>query len=136
MSNSEDSKKVFFPKPIEIKIADAIFVKIKNNMMLFKDLNKNKVHFSTFIIGSKIDFHLTFEDKDATKKHFKFLELHVDWDYLLEQIIQEVVEHRHTIFRVTKIDDPEIKDLEVDILQTQLIAKICLKSTFTKIYIL
>ena len=117
MSNSEDSKKVFFPKPIEIKIADAIFVKVKNNMMLFKDLNTKKVHFSVFMIGSIIDFHLTLEDEhNSKKKHIKLLELQIDWDYLLDQIIREVIEHRHLIFRETKIDDPELQELEIDLL--------------------
>ena len=77
-----------------------------------------------FIIGPIYDFHLTLENEsDPKKKHIKLLQVQIDVEFLLEQIIREVVEHRHTIFRVTKIDDPEIQDLEVDIHQTQLIAK-------------
>ena len=125
MSISEEQKKLLFPKSLEVKIADTIFILFRKNMLLIKALNIEKVHFSMFIIGPIFDFHLTLEnERDPKKKHIKLLQLQLDIEFLLEQIIREVVKHGHTIFRVTKIDDPELQDLEIDIHQTQLLMKL------------
>jgi hypothetical protein len=56
---------------------------MQKNMMLVKDLSKGNVHFSVFIVGPMIDFHLTQEPKDGVKKeHVQLLRLQFDWSFL------------------------------------------------------
>jgi hypothetical protein len=87
----EKSKQSKLPKPIEVKIADVIFLKMRNNMVLFKDLSNPQVHYSAFIIGSKFDFHITQENQvDSKKKHVQLLELEIDWKYLAEKMVQDL----------------------------------------------
>ena len=67
---NKQKKPNHLPKPIEVKVADTIFLKMRNNMVLFKDLTNPKVHYSGFIIGSKFDFHVTQENQvNSKKKH-------------------------------------------------------------------
>jgi hypothetical protein len=35
-----------FPKPLEIKVADVLFSAVRKNLMLFKDLGNEHIHYS------------------------------------------------------------------------------------------
>jgi hypothetical protein len=120
----EVPKKIHFTKPMEIKIAEALFLKFSKNMILIKELSKQKIHYSAFIIGSKIDFHLTLEDeKDPEKRHISLIEIQMDFEYLLEQIAREMIDKRQEIFQITTIDDPKIQKLKINIFQSEFLAK-------------
>jgi hypothetical protein len=76
-------------KPIEVKIADAIFLKMQNNMVLFKDLSNPKVHYSCFIIGSKFDFHIARENQaDSKKSMFNCLNLRLIGNTFLKELLK------------------------------------------------
>ena len=103
------------PKPMEVKIADAIFLKMRNNMILFKDLNNPKVHYSAFVIGSKFDFHITQENQvDSKKKYVQLLEFEIDWKYLTERMVQDLKVNLSGILHRVKINDPKWQDMEIE----------------------
>jgi hypothetical protein len=80
MSSRDEHNTLPLPKPIEIKLADVLFVAMRRTLFLFKDLGKQHVHCSFFIIGSAIDCHETLE---VDHKHIPLLEL--DWQVLLQE---------------------------------------------------
>lgn len=101
-------------KPLEMKIADAVFFKIRNNMLLIKDLNHPKVHYSAFLFGSTLDIHITSENcSDSRKKHTQVAKLEIDWDFFIQQVIEYVRNNRNNIIKTVKMDDPEWQDLEI-----------------------
>ena len=111
-----------FPKPLEVKIADAIFLKMRNNMFLFKDLSNPKMHYSAFIIGSKFIFHITKENQVNTKKkHIDLLELEIDWNYLSQKMIQDLKTNLSGIIQKVKTDDPNWHDMEIEYISPEML---------------
>jgi len=110
---------------MKMKIADALLIVMQKNMMLFKDLSKNNVHFSVFIIGSMIDCHVTLEPKGSVKKkHVQLFKLQFDWRFLIERMIQDVLANWNSIFQRVKINDPEWQNLEVEFIPIQLLIEL------------
>lgn len=113
------------PKPMEVKIADAIFLKVRNNMVLFKDLSKPKIHYSAFIIGSKFDLHITQENQvDSKKKHVQLLELQIDWKYLFERMAQDLRANLSSIIHEAKTDDPDWQDMEIEYMSPEMLREL------------
>jgi hypothetical protein len=50
-----------------MKVADAIFLKMRNSMILVKDLSNPRVHYVAFMYGSTFDLHITKESEVDTK---------------------------------------------------------------------
>jgi hypothetical protein len=92
-----------FPKSVEVKLADVLFFAMKKNLMLFKDLGNEQVHYSVFIRGSLIDFHKTLEDQH---RHIQLAEIEFDWQFLMGRIVQGVWTNWRSIFQAVKTDDP------------------------------
>ena len=111
-----------FPRPLEVKIADAIFLKMRNNMFLFKDLSNPKMHYSAFIIGSKFIFHITKENQVNTKKkHIDLLELEIDWNYLSQRMVQDLKTNLSGIIYKIKTDDPNWQDMEIEYMSPEML---------------
>ena len=66
MSKSNEHDLATFPTPIEIKLADVLFLAVRKHLWLFKDLTASRyVHYTMVMNGSLIDFHKTIEDQGA-----------------------------------------------------------------------
>ena len=110
---------------MEIKIADAIFLKIKKNMFLIKDLSNPKIHYSAFMIGSNFDLHITAENEsDPKKKHTQLVRLQVDWEFLLENLVNDIKNNLNSIFQHVKTSDPVWQDMEIKYISTENLEKI------------
>jgi hypothetical protein len=116
MPNPDEQEIAPFPKPIEMNLADVVFIAMRKNLMLFKDLSTKHVHYSFFINGCFIDCHQTLETE---KKHIPLLKLEFDWQFLLRKISEEIIANWRSIFQTIKVDDPEWKDLEVEFIPMQ-----------------
>ena len=105
-----------------MKLADAIFLKMRNNMVLVKDLSNPQVHYSVFITGSRFDLHITEETKvDSKKKHVQLLNLQFDWHFFIEKMVQDILANWNSIFQKVKIYDPKWKDLRVEFIPIQVL---------------
>ena len=114
-----------FPKPLEVKIADAIFLKMRNNMFLFKDLSNPKIHYSAFIIGSKFIFHMTYENQvDSKNEHVDLLEFEIDWKYLSEKMIQDLKTNLSSIIQKVKTDNPDWQDMEIEYMSPEMLKEL------------
>jgi len=111
MSGSQEHKAIFSPIPYEIRLSDVMFLSVRNNLMLFKDLGKKQVHYSMFVYGSTIDIHKTLEAQD---KHTQLIMIEIDWQFLMKRVNQEVRAKWKSIFQEVRITDPEWSDLEID----------------------
>ncbi|MGB8781013.1 MAG: hypothetical protein WCD81_10250 [Candidatus Bathyarchaeia archaeon] len=121
MSSPKKDNAIQFPKPMEIKLADVLFLSMRKNLMLFKDLAHKNVHYSLFIRGSLIDFHETFED---THKHLALIEIEFDWQFLMGRVFQEMRRNWRSIFQIVKTDDPKWADLEVDFIPAKAVIEL------------
>jgi hypothetical protein len=121
MSSRDEHTTTPFPKPIEIKLADVLFFAMRKNLILFKDLGKQHIHYSFFIHGSTIDCHQTLE---VDHKHIPLLKLEFDWQLLLQRVMKEVRANWRAIFQIVKIDDPEWMDLEVEFIPVQVLMEL------------
>jgi len=121
LSNPQKDDAIPFPKPMEIKLADVLFLSMRKNLMLFKDLTRKNVHYSLFIRGSLIDFHETFED---THKHLALIEIEFDWQFLMGRVFQEMRRNWRSIFQIAKTDDPKWADLEVDFIPAKMVMEL------------
>jgi len=106
---------------MEIKLADVLFLSMRKNLMLFKDLAHKNVHYSLFIRGSLIDFHKTFED---THKHLTLIEIEFDWQFLMGRVFQEMRHNWRSILQIVKTDDPKWTDLEVDFIPAKIVMEL------------
>jgi hypothetical protein len=121
MSGRDEHTATPFPKPIEIKLSDVLFLAMRKNLMLFKDLSKHHVHYSFFIYGSTIDCHETLE---VDHKHIPLLKIEFDYQVLLQRVMQEVKDNWRAILQIVKIADPEWKDLEVEFIPMQVLIEL------------
>jgi hypothetical protein len=106
---------------MEIKLADVLFLSMRKNLMLFKDLTHKNVHYSLFIRGSLIDFHETFEDMH---KHIALIEIEFDWQFLMGRVFQEMRSNWRSLFQIVKTDDPKWADLEVDFIPAKVVMEL------------
>ena len=120
-SNPDKQKLTPFPHPMEINLADVLFFAMRKNLMLFKDLDNEHVHYSIFIRGPLIDFHKTLEKEH---KHIPIVEMELDWQLLIGRIVQEVWANWESIFQTVKIDDPDWADLEVEFVPIQVLMEL------------
>jgi hypothetical protein len=121
----KDNIQAPFPKPFEIKVADAIFLKMRNNMVLFKDLSKPNVHYSAFMYGSTFDLHITQENQvDAKKKHVQLLEPQIDWKFLLERMAQDLKANLSGILQKAKTNDPYWQDMEIEYISPEMLKEL------------
>ncbi len=107
----------------EMKVSDLAFASIRNNLFLIKDLRNPKVHYSMFIIGSKLDFHMTSE-AGSGNKHVKLCELEIDWDYLFRGIISYMQNNFSSIIFQGKIADSRFRDLNIEFLSPEMLKEI------------
>jgi hypothetical protein len=124
VENKQEKIQFPFPKtkPLEMKIADYLFVAFRNNMFLFKILSNPRVHYSVFIIGSTFDFHITMENEaDSKKKHVQLLRLQFDWVFFIQKFVQDILANWNSIFQKVKIYDPKWKDLQVEFIPFQVL---------------
>ena len=121
MPSSDEQEITPFPKPIELKLADVVFITMRKNLMLFKDLGKKYVHYSLFINGSIIDCHETLEIEN---KHIPLLKVEFDWQFLLKRVSEEIKADWRSIFQIVKIDDPRWEDLEVEFIPIQVLMEL------------
>jgi len=62
MSSRDEHNTTPFPKPIEIKLADVLFLALRKHLMVFKDLTASRyAHYTMVMNGSLIEFHKTLE---------------------------------------------------------------------------
>jgi hypothetical protein len=121
LSSSKKDDTLPLPKPIEIKLADVLFFAMRKNLMLFKDLGKEQVHYSVFIRGSLIDFHKTLEDQH---RHIQLAEIEFDWQFFMGRIVQGVWTNWRSIFQGVKTDDPQWADLEVEFIPAKVLMEL------------
>ncbi|MCJ7759920.1 hypothetical protein MUP59_02100 [Candidatus Bathyarchaeota archaeon] len=121
MSSPRKDNIPLFPKPLEIKLADVLFFAVRKNLMFFKDLGNEHIHYSIFIRGSLIDFHKTFEDEH---RHIPLAEIEFDWQFLMGRIFQEMRDNWRAIFQIVKTDDPQWADLEVEAIPVQVLMEL------------
>lgn len=121
MSSPDEHKITLSPKPIELKLADILFFTMRKNLMLFKDLRDEHIHYSIFIRGPLIDFHKTFE---GPNRHVPLAEIELDWQFLLNRAIKEVRADWRSIFQIVKTNDPEWEDLEIEFLPVQVLMEL------------
>jgi hypothetical protein len=121
LSSPENDSITAFPKPVEIKLADVLFFAVRRNLMLFKDLGTEHVHYSIFIRGSLIDFHKTLEDQH---RHIQLAEIEFDWQFLIGRIIQEMRDNWRSIFQTVKINDPQWSDFEVEFIPARILMEL------------
>jgi hypothetical protein len=99
-------------KPLEVKLADVLFIAIRKHLMVFKDLTASRhVHYTMVMNGSLINLHQTLENQH---KHIPLLEIEFDWQFLMGRVFQEMRRNWRSIFQIVKTDDPKWADLEVD----------------------
>ena len=121
MSSRGEHTTTPFPMPIEIKLVDVLFLAMRKNLMLFKDLGDEHVHYSIFIRGSLIDFHKTLEDQH---RHIRLAEIEFDWQFLMGRITQEMRGNLRSIFQAVKTDDPQWADLEVEFIPAKALTEL------------
>lgn len=107
----------------EMKVSDLAFALMRNNLFLIKDLRNPKVHYSMFIIGSKLDFHVTSE-AGSENKHVKLFELEIDWDYLFRGIISYMQNNISSIVFQGKITDSKFQELNLEFLSPEMLKEI------------
>jgi hypothetical protein len=121
--NQDKNNEMMRLNHFEMKVADLAFASMRNNLFLIKDLRNPKVHYSMFIIGSKLDFHLTSE-AGSKNKHVKLLELEIDWDYFFSGIISYMQNNIDSILFRGKIADSKCKDMNFDFLTPEMIKEL------------
>lgn len=111
-----------FPKPIEINLADVLFIAARNQVVIFKDLVESKhVHYTAFMNGSIINFHKTLEDQD---RHISLAEIEFDWQSLMGRTIQEMRRQWQSILQIGRTDDIRWRDLEVEFMPVKLLIEL------------
>jgi hypothetical protein len=123
----DNSSLMPFQKPIEIKIADAFFVRInmREKHLQFTDLSEKHAHYSFWSYGSTIDFHKTLEPhNNLPKKQIPLFKKELDLQLLTERIAQEIAASQSSLFRITKINNPEWQDLEIDFIPLQMLMEL------------
>ena len=118
MSAPQEGSLTPFPQPIEFKLVDVLFIAMRKNLILFKELGNESIHYSIFIRDSLIDVHKTIEGKQ--NKHIPLAEVEFDWQFLMEKIQQEVNSNWKTIFQTVKVNDPDWADLEVEFIPVEM----------------
>ncbi len=121
MSSPNERSITPFPKPVEIKLADVLFFAMRKNLMLFKDLGKQRVHYSLFINKSMIDFHETLE---VEGRHIPLAKIEFDWQFLLNRVIEKIKADWRSIFQIVKLDDPRREDLEIEFISLQVLMEL------------
>jgi hypothetical protein len=121
MSSPNEQNVTPFPKPLEIKLADVLFLAMRKNLMLFKDFGKKYIHYSCFINKSMIDFHETFEVED---RHIPLAKIEFDWQFLLNRVIEKIQADWRSIFQIVKIDDPRWEDLEIEFMPVHVLVEL------------
>jgi hypothetical protein len=120
--NQEPLNQVPKFNPVEIKIADALFVKFRKNMLLFKDLTGANFHYSLFSYGSTLDMHLTYEKTFGNmKKHVQIVKMQIDWPFLLDKVAEDLTTNLNSFWKKTRVDDPEFKDIDVEFISPEML---------------
>jgi hypothetical protein len=117
MDDNNHEPDVAFPKPIEMKLPDVLFLAMRKHLIIFKDLAASKyIHYTMFMNGSLIDFHETFEDQD---KHVPLLKIEFDSQFFLKRVSDQISEAKKTIFQTIKANDQRWMDLEIEVIHPQ-----------------
>jgi hypothetical protein len=114
--SSIEPEKVPFPKPVELRLANAFYVRLnmKKNHILFKDLSEKGVHYSVFQYGTTFDFHKTLEaESNPLKRHPVQIKRELDLRLLTERIAQDLCADRNALVRVARTDSSEWKDIDL-----------------------
>ena len=122
MSSSDEKHFIITPKPLEIKLADVMFLAIRKHLMVFKDLTTSRyIHYTFVITESMIDVHKTLEDQD---RHIPLLEIQFDWQFLMERVIQEISANWKSLFRIIKVTDSKWKELDIEYIPTPMLMQL------------
>ena len=121
MSSLDEHDITPFPKPVEIKLADVLFFAMRKNLMLFKDLGKQRVHYSLFINKSMIDFHETLE---VEGRHIPLAKIEFDWQFLLNRVMEKIQADWKSIFQIVKTNDPRWEDLEIEFIPVKVLMEL------------
>jgi len=118
--NSELSGKAPTPTPIEMKVGNSIFLKIKNNMTLIKFVGSD-THYSLFTYDSTIDMHFTNERAVGKEKHTPIVKMQVDWNFLLSKIAYDFAANANSILKRADLSDPEVSNIEVESISSDML---------------
>lgn len=109
-------------RPLEVRLADVLFIAVRKHLMVFKDLTASRhVHYTMVMTGSLIGFHQTLEKKH---RHIPIAEIEFDWQFLVQRIAQELKKNWRSIFQTAKTDDPEWADLEIEFIPAQVLEEL------------
>jgi hypothetical protein len=104
-------------RPMEVKLADVLFIAVRKHLMVFKDLSASRhIHYTMVMTGSLISFHQTLEKKH---RHIPIAEIEFNWQLLVGRIAQEVRKNWSSIFQTAKADAPQWADLEIEFIPAQ-----------------
>lgn len=114
-ATKEQTNQPMFPQPLEVKIADAFFLKMNKNTFLIKDLKNPKVHYYIYFKGSTLNCHVTIENRIyAKKKHINLLDIQIDLDSLFKKIALDILAgFKSTTLYTTTLNNPKLKDLKI-----------------------
>jgi len=122
MSSPDEHNIILSPKPLEVKLADVLFIAVRKHLTVFKDLTASKyVHYTMVMNGSLIDFHKTLEDQG---RHIPLLKIEFDWQFVMERVIREIWASWQSIFQIVKTNDPRWEDLEIEFIPIQVLEKL------------
>ena len=119
MSSPDEHNITLSPKPLEVKLADVLFIAVRKHLIVFKDLTASKhIHYTMVMNGSLIDFHKTLEDQG---RHIPLAKIQFNWQSLMEGVIQEIRASWQSIFQTVKTNDPKWEDLEIEFIPIQVL---------------
>lgn len=112
-----------YPKPIELMIADSLFVRLnlRNQHFEFKDIKEKYVHYSAWFYGSTFDLHRTIEpphDGDP-RVHVPILKKELNLQLVTERIAQDICANANSLVKLIQINNDEVKDLDVKFISVE-----------------
>jgi len=132
MPNTNEPSKAPFPKPVELMIADAFYVRLnmRKNHILFKDLSERDARYSFWQYPSALDhrksildIHKTIQTYGNPPKQIPIFKKEYEQS-LMERIAQELMTTSLASFRIVKVNDSALRDLEVKFIPLQEFAEL------------
>jgi hypothetical protein len=111
-------------KPMEMKLTNSVFVKMRKNMVLFKVLSDSSMHYSLFSYGSTLDLHSTYENRSGKNEHHQLIKMDVDWLFLYNRIAQDIIAYSSLLLKKIKSSDLEFSDLKIEYFSAEMLKEL------------
>jgi hypothetical protein len=115
-----------FQKPIQIKIADQLFLRFNLPKKHFQvtDLTEKYAHYSLWLYGYTVDFHKTLNPHhDHPKQQIPIFKRQLDLDILMQRVVQELA-GKNSPFQIGKADDSRWRDLDIEFVPTSTLTEL------------